>query len=72
MIPLDMLPDSETVKKRIEEVEKLISETNFRRSSDMKVITIVMEEFSTFMNGQRSADEVSKLIQNRAKTYLNE
>ncbi|MFF2912812.1 ABC transporter substrate-binding protein [Paenibacillus sp. NPDC057934] len=72
MIPLDMLPDSETVKKRIGVVEQLISETNFRRSSDMKVITIVMEEFSSFMSGQKSAEEVSKLIQNRAKTYLNE
>lgn len=72
MIPQDMLPDGETVKKRIEVVEKQISEANFRRFSDMKVLMIAMEEFNTFMNGQKSAEEVSKLIQNRVKTYLNE
>jgi len=72
MIPQDMLPDAETVKKRIATVDKLITEADFRRFSDMKVLMITMEEFSSFMSGQKSADEVSKLIQNRVKTYLNE
>jgi multiple sugar transport system substrate-binding protein len=31
-----------------------------------------MEEFEAFMNGQKTAEEVSKLIQNRVTTYLNE
>jgi len=72
MMPKEMLPDGETAKKRMEEVEKLISETDFRRFSDMKVLTIAMEEFNSFMSGQKSAEDVSKLIQNRVKTYLNE
>ncbi|WP_239615310.1 ABC transporter substrate-binding protein [Cohnella mopanensis] len=72
MMPKELLPDSETAKKRIAEVEKLISEAKFRSSSDMKVLTIAMEEFNSFMSGQKSAEEVSKLIQNRVKTYLNE
>ncbi|MBP1995727.1 ABC transporter substrate-binding protein [Paenibacillus eucommiae] len=72
MMPKEMLPDGETVKKRIEEVEKQISEAGFRRFSDMKVLMIAMEEFNSFMSGQKSAEEVSKLIQNRVKTYLNE
>jgi len=71
-IPKDMLPDSETTKKRITEVQKLISVADARRSSDMKVLTIAMEEFESFKNGQKSAEEVSKLIQNRVTTYLNE
>ncbi|MFE5321520.1 ABC transporter substrate-binding protein [Paenibacillus sp. NPDC056579] len=71
-ISKDMLPNSETMKKRITEVQKLISEVGARRSSDMKVLTIAMEEFESFKNGQKSAEEVSKLIQNRVTTYLNE
>ncbi|MFB9753960.1 ABC transporter substrate-binding protein [Paenibacillus hodogayensis] len=71
-IPKDMLPDGETTKKRITEVQKLISEAGARISSDMKVLTIAMEEFERFKNGQKSAEEVSKLIQNRVTTYLNE
>ncbi|WP_158082280.1 ABC transporter substrate-binding protein [Paenibacillus ferrarius] len=71
-IPKNMLPDMEKAKKRIEEVQKLISEADLRRSSDMKVLTIAMEEFNSFMSGQKSAEEVSKLIQNRVKTYINE
>jgi multiple sugar transport system substrate-binding protein len=38
----------------------------------MKVLMIAMEEFKSFMSGQKSAEEVSKLIQNRVKIYLNE
>ncbi|GGG52126.1 ABC transporter substrate-binding protein [Paenibacillus radicis (ex Gao et al. 2016)] len=72
MIPANMLPDGETVKKRIEAVEKQISKADYRRTSDMKVLMIAMEEFKSFMSGQKSAEEVSKLIQNRVKTYLNE
>ncbi|OPA75145.1 hypothetical protein BVG16_21290 [Paenibacillus selenitireducens] len=31
-----------------------------------------LKAFNSFMNGQKSAEEVSKLIQNRVMTYLNE
>ncbi|MFF2481667.1 ABC transporter substrate-binding protein [Paenibacillus sp. NPDC058071] len=71
-IPKSIQPDVETAKKRIADVQKLISEADFQRFSDMKVLMIAMEEFNSFMNGQKSAEEVSKLIQNRANTYLNE
>ncbi len=72
MAPKDTLPDGGTAKKRMTEIEKLISEVNVRVSSDMKVLTIAREEFDSYMSGQKSAEEVSKLIQNRVKTYLNE
>ncbi|WP_165593364.1 ABC transporter substrate-binding protein [Paenibacillus solani] len=71
-LPIDKLLDGETTKKRIEEVKKLISEAGVQRSSDMKVLNIALEEFESFQSGQKSAEEVSKLIQNRVKTYLNE
>ncbi len=71
-IPEDMLPTIETMEKRMEEIKKLTSEAGTRRSSDMKVLTIAMEEFESYLSGQKSAEEVSKLIQNRVTTYLNE
>ncbi|WP_176706528.1 ABC transporter substrate-binding protein [Paenibacillus hemerocallicola] len=70
--PPNMLPDGETAKKRIEDIKKMITEADVRRSSDMKVLMIAMEEFKSFMSGQKSAEEVSNLIQNRVKIYLNE
>lgn len=37
-----------------------------------KIIPIIGEESAAFFNGQKSAEEVAKLIQNRVTTYLNE
>lgn len=39
---------------------------------DSKVITIAGEESMAFFSGQKTAEEVAKLIQNRVTTYLNE
>ncbi|WP_193726836.1 hypothetical protein [Paenibacillus guangzhouensis] len=41
-------------------------------SIDKNIESIVQEEFESYMSGQKSVDEVSKLIQNRVMTYLNE
>ncbi|UPK43212.1 ABC transporter substrate-binding protein [Paenibacillus pabuli] len=71
-IPKEQLPSSETLKSRIAEVQKLVAEAGALRSGDMKVLTIALEEFESFKSGQKSAEEVSKLIQNRVTTYLNE
>jgi len=39
---------------------------------DSKVISIAGEESLAFFSGQKTAEEVAKLIQNRVTTYLNE
>ncbi|MFG1732064.1 ABC transporter substrate-binding protein [Paenibacillus sp. 843] len=39
---------------------------------DSKVITIASEESLAYFSGQKTAEEVAKLIQNRVTTYLNE
>lgn len=39
---------------------------------DTTVLSIVGEEASSFFGGQKPAEEVAKLIQNRVTTYLNE
>ncbi|WP_165921121.1 ABC transporter substrate-binding protein [Paenibacillus albiflavus] len=68
----ELLPDTETAKQRIEDVKKFMEQAGARNYVDNKVYMIVREEFATFMNGQKSAKDVSKLIQNRVTTYLNE
>ncbi|WP_091021000.1 MULTISPECIES: ABC transporter substrate-binding protein [Paenibacillus] len=39
---------------------------------DVKVLSIAGEESVAFFSGQKTAEEVAKLIQNRVTTYLNE
>jgi multiple sugar transport system substrate-binding protein len=51
---------------------KLVSGANYLSTSDTKVEEIVSEEAKAYFSGQKSADEVAKLIQNRVTTYLNE
>ncbi|WP_042159565.1 ABC transporter substrate-binding protein [Paenibacillus gorillae] len=67
------IPDSETVKKQIQSLKTLLEgDGGEKQFSDQKVLNIVFEEFSPYLMGQKSVEEVSKLIQNRVKTYLNE
>ena len=53
-------------------LEKLVSGANTLSISDSKVEEIAYEEAKAYFSGQKSADEVAKLIQNRVTTYLNE
>lgn len=53
-------------------MEKLVSGANTLSISDSKVEEIAYEEAKAYFSGQKSADEVAKLIQNRVTTYLNE
>lgn len=59
-------------KEKAEEIKKLLEHTGVKLSLDFKVQSIAIEEFNAYMSGQKSAEEVSKLIQNRVTTYLNE
>lgn len=53
-------------------MEKLVSGATALAISDSKVEEIAYEEAKAYFSGQKSADEVAKLIQNRVTTYLNE
>lgn len=66
------VPDAKTVDEHILTLKKLLDSAGMKKSSDMKVVSIAMEEFESYMSGQKSEDDVSKLIQNRVTTYLNE
>lgn len=64
--------DAETVESKIQELHQLIDGASRNLSSDHKVVSIAIEEFDSYMSGQKSAEDVSKLIQNRVNTYINE
>lgn len=64
--------DMSMVDERIATMKQQLENASKKLTSDMKVFSIAMEEFEAFMNGQKTAEEVSKLIQNRVTTYLNE
>jgi len=66
------IPDGKTIDEHIQTLKKLLDSAGIKKSSDMKVVSIAMEEFNSYMSGQKSEDAVSKLIQNRVTTYLNE
>lgn len=71
-LPTKVKLDDAAVKERIGSIRTLLEGAGKKSSSDFKVQSIAMEEFKSYMSGQKSAEEVSKLIQNRVTTYLNE
>ena len=40
--------------------------------NDEDIITIINEEMPSFFTGQKSAQDVAKVIQSRAQIYVNE
>lgn len=64
--------DTETVESKIQELHQLLDGASRNLSSDHKVVSIAIEEFDSYMSGQKTAEDVSKLIQNRVNTYINE
>ena len=52
--------------------KQLLQTVDHYAGLDGKVVSIVGDESRAFFSGQKSAEEVAKLIQNKATTYLNE
>lgn len=52
--------------------KQLLAAASGYRSGDDKLYSIVGEEAKSYFSGQKSAEEVAKLIDNRVNTYLNE
>lgn len=72
-VPLpDGQPSAETLDGHVLTLKGILENMETKVRGDTKVATIAIEEFASFMSGQKSAEEVSKLIQNRVDTYLNE
>jgi len=65
--------NASSIKDRhFKQVRQLVASANRFASADDKLLSIVMEEAKSYFSGQKSAEEVAKLIQNRTTTYLNE
>lgn len=74
-LPLSFpLPDAQAFEQGIKKVQSALETVIYSGygSVDLDLVNIVSQEFAYYMNGQKSAEEISKLIQNRAMTYLNE
>jgi ABC-type glycerol-3-phosphate transport system substrate-binding protein len=69
------LPDGKAPKVSDEEFtqfKQLISTADNFAVVDGSVISIIGDDSRAFFSGQKSAEEVAKLIQNKATTFLNE
>lgn len=66
------LPAAKTIDQAADTLLSLLDAAGAGGSPDLEITNIVTQEFAYFMNGQKNAAEVSKLIQNRVTTYLNE
>ncbi|QHW34583.1 extracellular solute-binding protein [Paenibacillus rhizovicinus] len=64
----------EVTDEKLEALRDMLSEANLRdRGYESTTIQqIIAEEVKAFFAGQKSADSVARLIQNRVTTYLNE
>ena len=56
----------------VDYMENLLSEANVYIGTDQKIISIVQEETTAFLTGQKTAETTAQLIQDRVSTYLNE
>jgi multiple sugar transport system substrate-binding protein len=53
-------------------IEKMVNNAKVYMESDPKITSIVSEETGPFFQGQKQAEEVAKVIQNKVSTYLQE
>lgn len=56
----------------IQTLKQMIAGANIYITDDGKIQSIIAEEAKAYFSGQKSADDVAKLIQNRVTTYINE
>ncbi|MEK4327154.1 ABC transporter substrate-binding protein [Paenibacillus sp. FSL R7-0312] len=57
---------------QFKEFQELMNTADNFAMLDFKILSILGEEMGAFFSGQKTAEEVAKLIQNKATTYLNE
>ncbi|WP_254635060.1 ABC transporter substrate-binding protein [Paenibacillus sp. GbtcB18] len=65
--PVKSIPD-----EQFNRYKEFIQKAGSYSAYDMKVLSIIGEEAGAYFSGQKPAEEVAKLIQNKATTYLNE
>lgn len=59
-------------QKDIDEVTRMIENTDSRAMIDQNISNIINEESGAFFAGQKSAEETAGIIQNRVSVYIGE
>lgn len=59
-------------EEALQPLKQMIADANTQMRSNDKIRTIISEEAKSYFNGQKSAQSVADIIQNRVMTYLNE
>lgn len=62
----------EIEERHFNQLKQLLASANRLATVDNRLLSIIEEESKSFFSGQKSVEEVAKLIQNRTTTYLNE
>ena len=56
----------------VERVREMIDSTKGEAHMDKEILNIILEEASGFFSGQKSAQDVASVVQNRVQLYINE
>lgn len=59
-------------EKDIEAVKNILKDLHFQINAESDVLKIITEEAAAYFAGQKSAEEVSEIIQSRVQVYLKE
>jgi ABC-type glycerol-3-phosphate transport system substrate-binding protein len=59
-------------QEEADQVMELINTTNRIYAYDQEIFEIISEDTAAYFSGQKSAEEIAKLIQNRVSLYVNE
>jgi multiple sugar transport system substrate-binding protein len=62
----------EPTQEEVDQLESFITGINSVQETDEKLYSFVFDELAPFTSGQKSAEEVAKVIQSKVNTYLNE
>ena len=61
-----------TTQEQADQLRQAIADTTKLMNYDMSIVDIVTEQAAAYFSGQKSAEEVAKLIQSKANIYINE
>ncbi len=61
-----------TTPRQAEQLKEVINTSTKMMDYDQSIINIVLEESAAYFAGQKSAEDVAKLIQSKANIYVNE
>ena len=77
MYPKDTLADQgipfcKIDNKVVKDYEEMLNSSSVISEADPAIIIIVTEEMPAYFTGQKSLDDVIKIINDRSQTYVNE